>query len=563
MNSSAPIYTPVTLWQGFDASLALDTSVISEYESGGILLSEMYFSGRALASNKRPRIYGVFAMPKGAVNPPAVLVAADENTGVDYGLLKYLCGLGFAAFGFDYTGEATGKPRFTVYPEEISYANAVAAGRHKDFCDGSAKENCWYEWTAAARYALSQLKTLLPESRLGAFGMRKGSLIAWQLAAVDERISASAAIFFAGWERYRGSGSAEEIAPELDDETQRYLAGIAVESYAGYVRVPMLYLSSTNSDLTYMDRAYSTLARVPAHVPLVYSFSPRFYNLLGDGSSMNIGLFFRKYLMDEDISKPKAPKLTVENKEGSVLLRLQCDAAAELSEAGIYYCLDGSNPVERDWIRARAFKAGDGIFEASVPSSSFSVLTAYPHVTYADGFTLSGTMCGCGRSAADLPYCRIPGKVIYQGTMGEDTFVAYPLLAMSSAAEVFMTGNPVQMAEGPLGIKGVTARVGALASYKIGTEQYAAKADSLLRLDIYSAQPQKLTIIIYENKGTPSERKYRAEAELLGGEMWQPFTLSAPSFKSADNLSMKSFENISMAAFYTAVPAVYNNILWV
>ena len=74
-----------------------------------------------------------------------------------------------------------------------------------DYVDESARETCWYEWVAVARYALTFLIEQNPSvSKIGVIGIKNGANIAWQLAAVDDRVKCAVVMFGAGWSAYKG-----------------------------------------------------------------------------------------------------------------------------------------------------------------------------------------------------------------------------------------------------------------------------------------------------------------------------------------------------------------------
>ena len=64
------VYSPVTLWRGFDAlSPSFDTETVVEFENDGIELSYIYFNGVAYPDGVS-RVYGVFARRKGKKTCP-------------------------------------------------------------------------------------------------------------------------------------------------------------------------------------------------------------------------------------------------------------------------------------------------------------------------------------------------------------------------------------------------------------------------------------------------------------------------------------------------------------
>ena len=555
------MYTPVTLWADFDGDRPMELSVIRTFEQNQMSLTEVYFSGRETGGG-RPRIYAVFAHTLGAVeHAPTVVLANDCDRSVDIDIMGYFCRRGYSVLMFDYAGERE-KGRFTLYPECVSYANYARAGRHLRFAEPSAKENCFYEWTGVARYAVRAARELSGDEAVAFLGYRRGGLMAWHLAVLEPSLAACGSLFFAGWERYQGKPKFDPSGSliNMDDETRRYLAGIAVESYASFLKVPFLFLSGTNDDCTDMDRAYDTLHRVPEECELVYEFSPRLYDLLSDSAASTLDLFLERQLKGRSLALPQSCELSFEIRNKVPLLRLT--SAGKEAEVRVYYAFDTAAPVERDWKTLKIMKIGEGVYEGAIPlRGACSKVFAYANVTMENGMTQSSSFVVGDVSPLSVPPTPA-GHVIYNGLMGEDSFTCYPIEGTRRQSEIFLNQIPVRVAEGPLGIVGVTATVQSLATYKLSGSVFRGEDENLFRFDVWSKQPQTLTVFFYADKGKANEYVYRAEVKLLGGEIWQPVTLKRENFKAADGRILKSWA-VSMVAFGTERPAVFNNILWV
>ena len=554
------MYTPVTLWADFDGEQPLDLSVIRTSEQNQMSLTEVYFSGRETGGG-RPRIYAVFAHALGAdEHAPAVVLANDCDLTVDLDIMGYFCRRGYAVLMFDYAGERE-KGRFTLYPECVSYANFQRAGRHLRFAEPTARENCFYEWTGVARYAVRAAKALSGSEKIAFFGYRRGGLMAWHLAVLEPSLAACGSLFFAGWERYQGRPKFDPAGSvmDMDDEIRRYLAGIAVESYASFLKVPFLFLSGTNDDCTDMDRAYDTLHRVPEDCELIYEFSPRLYGLLSDRAAATLDLFLERQLKGRPLELPQSCELSFEIRNKVPLLRLT--SPGKEAEVKVYYAFDTVAPVERDWKSLKIMRIGEGVYEGAIPlRGACSRVFAYANVTMENGMTQSSSFAVGDISSLAAPAAA--GHVIYNGMMGEDSFTCYPVEGLKRQSDLFLSQVPVKMAEGPLGIAGVSGTVQSLATYKLSGQAFRGEDENLFRFDVWSRQPQTLTVVFYADKGKESEYVYRAEVKLLGGEIWQPVTLKKENFKAADGRILKTWA-VSMAAFLTERPAVFNNILWV
>lgn len=554
------IYTPVTLWQNFNFGLPLDISILSEYTENGIVYREVNFSGRNVNGlpgtlAQRPRIYGISAIKEGYENLPAIMIINDFSLTVDKSFLNYFAKAGYCAFMIDVGGENYNYPNFTIYPQSISYANYIKRNKTGEV-ERTAKETCWYEWTAACRYGISYLREVYPESDIGVFGIRSGGNIAWQLAAIDDRIKAACSLFAAGWKL--------SDKTELTLDMQKWLAGIATESYAIKVKVPMMYLSVSNDDYCHMDKAYDTLKRVPEDVPLLYAFSARLKNIIGYRNSKNILLFFSKFLKDKKITIPKIPKLTSNVEGGKVILKLSADTFDNVEEIDIYYAEDESNPEIRNWKSLEYVKLFEGVYQGECEIfSKQSSLFAYAVVTYSNGFTVSSNMLSIKLDSLNFNLTTKPkSPLIYNSDMGKDSFTCYDFDNEVGGIDILLEMPNTKIVAGPMGINGITTSYKALASYKIADPSFDSDEDKIFKFDVYSESAQKLDVVFIENKANQQPKMFKTQVALVGGQVWQPVEIKSDELKSEEGYILKNWKDISMFAFESDIPAVYNNILW-
>ena len=557
------LFTPVTLWEGFDYNLPLETTVLKEYSEDGIRFREVYCSGREIGES-RVRIFGLFAFPEGSTSLPCLLLLGDCDRGPDIELIKFVSSRGFCVFMPDYSGEKKNCERFTVYPQAVDYANYERCGRYLEHADTTARETCWYEWTATARYALTQAFAM-PEcgGRAAVLGFKRGGLIAWQMAAVEDRLVAAGSLFFAGWERYRGIYKYDREANlEMDDEMRRYLAGIAVESYAAFLRAPFLYLSATNDPCTDMDRAFDTLARVPQENDLLYAFSPRMYGMLDERNSRNLELFFDKYLKGAELELPPRPQLSVE-REGDELSFL-VKGAENASSVSVYCAFGQPVPAMRNWLDIPVHRQDDGSYRGTLRLGELGGrIFAYALAEYASGFTSSGNFFT--RELGEESSLPARTNVLYMSAdMDTDSFTCYLTDADRSLTSVFLSEPTVFLVKGPMKINGVSNSVGGLATYKFSDYRFRGGEDNLLRFDIYSKCAQRLKVTFFEHKGMPSERRFEAEYNLLGGEIWQPVECRPSDFKTAEGFVMPGWTHITLGVFEGSQESIaLNNLIWV
>ena len=178
------ILTPITLWNDFNDSLPVNEQIVDEWTEEKSVFRKVRLSGRSVGAS-RVNIFALFGMPSEGNSIPALLILPDCDHTADIALIRRFVQKGYAVLMPDYRGEfseSEGK-EYTVYPEEIAYANYERAGRHLDFAEPSAVETSWYEWVAVARYCVRYLRANAQISKIGVIGLKAGGDIAWQLPA--------------------------------------------------------------------------------------------------------------------------------------------------------------------------------------------------------------------------------------------------------------------------------------------------------------------------------------------------------------------------------------------
>ncbi len=167
------IITPISLWKNFNDKLEVMPVTLGERIDDGIKFEYLNFSGRDTGMG-RVTVYGVLATKEN--NPPkeCVLILLDSTEEIDEQLLAFFVKSGYNALCVDYGGEREGVERYTLYPNNIKYANAVKSARYKEFVDGAANQTCWYEWVAVGIYAGKFLREKFSTDKIGLIGMRDG-----------------------------------------------------------------------------------------------------------------------------------------------------------------------------------------------------------------------------------------------------------------------------------------------------------------------------------------------------------------------------------------------------
>ena len=154
---SANILTPLMLWKGFSVdSEPVIYSVLTKQKSD-VVIDHFYINGRSTVSGV-VRIYGVSAVPNLHQDAPVVIVFTDGRGLSEEKIATSIAKEGYRAFVINLYGKKQGKESYTIYPEDINYANFESSADNLYHVDKSVTKTCWYEWALAGRYAFNAIK---------------------------------------------------------------------------------------------------------------------------------------------------------------------------------------------------------------------------------------------------------------------------------------------------------------------------------------------------------------------------------------------------------------------
>ena len=558
------ILTPTTLWNDFDDQLPLNESVLGERDAGKVCLRTVRFAGRAVGE-ARVDIFARYAEPYEGEKFPALLILPDADRTIDDAAVLRFASLGYAVLMPDYRGSWRGAEGYTVYPEAIGYANLRESERHFDHADETAKETSWYEWVAVARYCIRYLRAQPNVGKIGVIGIRAGGDIAWQLAATCDDLSCAIPVCAGGWRAYRGVNKYGD-APELkmDDERYRFIAGIESQSYAPYVRCPILMLCSTNDELFDADRAFDTFSRIAPNCDKTFYFAARYNGHIGNTGLNDLDLFIGKYLKGREVFIPAPAEVAIEeDTDGELVARIRFDRNGEVKYCEVYMAEDMCESAMRDWVRCE-FKRKEGdeaqIFRLNAVRGAKRVF-AYAKTKYSCGFAVSSKIAV---KKIDQNYANSvePCRILYSSRNGRDSFTVARFDRGEIMADCFLENSrpPVDLVEGPFGISGVTSEYG-LKLFRINDPRYCPAENALLKFDAYAPQTTTVQITVRATKNG-KDIIYQCNLFLPGCESWTDHVLSAKDFKTDGNRPLASLRGAKYIAFYSEGRFCINNLLW-
>ncbi len=546
------ILTPKTLWDKFNDQLPLNETTLSSDTISGAVYNYVYFSGRNVGTS-RVRIYGVYAKQKNSKSD-TIVILPDVSETVDVDLVTHFAGLGFNVLMVDLRGKTENASDYTVYPDKVYYANYVNSSDTFNYVEQSAKETCWYEWCAVAKYAVSYAKNKSPNSKIGVLGINQGANVAWQLSATDKRVDASAFISGAGWLAYKSiyKHSGEEL--ELDDERCRFIAGIDAHAYAQHVKCPVFLLGCTNSNKFDVDRAVDTLQRVNNENKCWFNFSNNSKDVLDKNSLVDVELFFNKFLKNAKIKFPSLPKIKIDCDDEDFYYEVECDIISEVESVSVFSSSNDLNPAERVWFNLPLYKYtedGKYIFKRRI-YGKVDIEIAYAVVKYKSGLTLSS------KFDAQLfnvySNSKIP-SVIFSSSRLNSSFLVENVKTQVLGG-VFSVENLYNYVKGPCDIYGVSTK-NTLLTYSIKKFSEFLSENSFIKFDAYTEVPDTVTIKISCHDGF----EYLSQVVVDGSENWQNLTISFKEFKTSIGMPIKNYDQIYCLTVSSFGSVLVNNFL--
>ena len=351
---------------------------------------------------------------------------------------------------------------------------------------------------------------------------------------MDPRLKVVCAIYGCGWNRYWRNipkyGPAEKV-PGPTEADLIWNGGMEPEAYPPYIHCPVLFLSASNDNHGNMDRAYDTLARLPANVERRQAFTPRFCHHIGADFDQNLPLWMDRWLKGGP-PWPQSPAARVSlGADGVPLLTVTADKPQEVEGVAVYYAVENPRTVSRNWRNAAVTRAGEG-WQAALPvMNPDKDLFAFANVRYRSGIHLSSN------EEVVVPARLGPAKatdqastVLYDGSDGTGMWASG-----SPCTDPVPFGQvpvPIRSARGPGGRLGFTVNPYATPmTYQPGDPKWQAPAGARLSFDIATTTGETLTVTVDENYFWPGAKSYEAEVVIEGRSGWQTITLPAGNFK--------------------------------
>ena len=564
------IVSAISLWKKYNLKEPLRESVWGNEEKDGRFYCHVTYSGHAVEDGN-VRIYARFGKPSKEGIYPVILLLPDAGNAADEELMNYFIDKGYAVLMPDYSGkmqaDKEGVMR-TIYPFSLDYANYERAKGLYDLEGVDSDKTAWFEWTYVALTSVKYLKERADVGAIGVVGVKKGGEIAWQ-TMLSPDVKCGVPINAAGWYSFLNIAKfGVNFAHHLSDDHHRYIAAVEAQSYAPYVKCPVLMLCALRDGGFDCDRAYDTYSRIGNHDGNALVYSSDSGACIDPASLVDMDLFLEKNLKGREIYIPDTLNVSIKEDGEMLDILVECDKEGILDEAGIYYAEADvkTRSTYREWrcihkAAGRTVKNGKLSYRVK-PFEGATAVFVYAYAKYINGFRVMSKISS-KRLAYPNPRA-VKSRRLFSGKEMDCFSVAE--YKDYSIGGIFLEGEAVpKMSVGYGGIRGAYS-VGGVRTYKISSPKYVPEENALLEFDAYSRETQTLRVSIETAEVNTEDECYVCEVEIKGGGKWKRIILKAGDFKGdKGGRPLSNFREGSALVFHCAGEEreyAITNILW-
>ena len=564
------IVSAISLWKKFDLSNPLGASEWGIENADGMRRSHISYYGHKTEEGS-VRIYARFCRPEGDGKRPTILFLGDAGEPVNEEILTYFTQKGYAVLAPDYSGKTSSDGEGvlrTVYPASLEYGNFEKAQGLDSLRDLETDKTAWFEWTYVALYSVAYLKNREDVGEIGVVGVRKGGEIAWQVMLSPD-IKCGVPISAAGWRSFAKIAKfGDDIAHNLSDDRHRYIAAVEAQSYAPYVKCPVLMLSALHDKTFDCDRAYDTYSRIGNTDGNALAYSMESGGCIGPNGLADMDLFLEKNLKGREIYIPDTLNVSLKETEEGLLVEVECDKEGILQESGIFYAEADvkTKSAYREWRckhKVDGISVKNGKYSYVIrPFAGASAAFVFAYAKYINGFRVMSKIVSRRFSKTD------PNAVRSRNVFTDGNLECFSIAEHEdySIGGIFLERSAVpKHLVGYGDIKGAYS-IGGIRTYKISSPRFVPMENALLAFDVYSPQTQDIVVTIETAQVEKGDGSYSCTVPVKGGGKWKRIILKAADFKGGEyGYPLENFSDGSALVFDCADEELefgITNILW-
>lgn len=539
-----------SLWENYDPTAeSLETNVFKTVEKDGLIVKYMYFTGRSVNATQKTRVYGVVCYKNTNPAKQAVLYVGDYKEPINFAELEQLARKGFVAMSIDFAGRSD-NGMYTVYPDCLKYCNAADAP-DMFVINTTAKETKLYEYALNCRRAITYLEGEEKTKGVSLVTMGRGTYVGIIAMGVENRLTNGAVLFGALNINYPEStdGDAVDTADterlkrhlEYDIRRQSWTLGLAPQTYAMQVKIPVYVVNSANSNYVDIEQVNKTNARMNRDCRFLTL--PNALDYVSDKYFDSVV----RWLKGAQVPSPQTLTATTDA-NGEYCIRVQ--TSSSINKTSVWYCSNAKGRAKY-WRSARLIRDGScyhaklDLYDKENDIIAFCV---------ADREVATSTPLYYDKVTVSRP--KIVNKNIFSGNGSQY------MIRLDPVGRVLNVDLEQQLAEGYLGIVGAKGK--ALATFAICDATLCKNASLTLGLDICCNVRQKLTVLAVCGFGGADVEQFSQTIQLDGAGKWQRITIERENFRRVnDGKQIADDDVIDVIVMYAQDEFIANNIFLV
>lgn len=541
------ILTAEMLWEGYDPTAEqLETNVFKTVECDGLITKQLYFTGRTFGDGAKTRVFATVCYKNTKSIKPAVLLVGNYKQPINMRDVEQLAKNGFVTIAIDFVGR-TNKGLHTIYAPELDYCNADVAP-DMFYVGETARDTKLYEYALNCRRAITYLMREEKIKSVSLVTVDNGVYVGIIALGVDKRLTNGAILFgnmsrqFPEYDEEIDESDAESLNRHLEYDKQRqaWTLGLAPQTYAIQINIPLYIVNTANSsrvDLNVANKMANRLNHNCRYLILPNSldyFSDRYFESLV------------KWLKGAQV--PVASQLSSHiDANGDYCLKVQ--TSSSINKTSVWYC---SNPRNRAmyWRQAKLVKDGAFYIAKLDLYERHNEITAY--ALFDRDVAISTQLF---KDTVTVVKPKIVNKNIFSG-QGEQK-----LIRLDIADSWLNLPLEQQLTEGYLGIVGAKGKK--FATFAIADSSLCKNGTFTLGFDICSNFRQKMKVVGICGFGD-SNLLYCQTTELIGDGKWQRVTVDKENFRRVgDDKQISEEEIVDMIVIAAEEEIIVNNIFLV
>ena len=527
-----------TLWEGFDPSdEQLDVTVLKQENDDGIVTKSVYFTGRTLADGAKSRVYAQICYKDESKSKPAVLVVSNYSRIISVEALKDIASRGFVAMSIDFAGRRD-QGLHTLYPDQLDYCNDDVARTIFDIHD-TPRETKLFEYALNSRRAITYL---IEQEKVGSVSLLtsgKGVYVGLIVLGVENRVK-NGAILFGNLNRAYPDETPEEQADlekniAYDNRRQVWTLGLAPQTYASQIKVPVYVVNSANSP--YVDLAQASKMFLRINSDSRFLILPNTMDYLPSGYTDGV----IRWLKGEQAPARSEIKSFFDG--GDFYLRVV--TSHPLERTSLWY--GTNNGVAKHWTKATLTESDNGyvaklnLYEKECAVSAFALF---------DGdIAVSTTLFSEKVTAINV---KKAANIIFSGS-GKQI-----LIPLSVDGRWWNVNLQPTLSKGSLDIVGAKGK--ALATFAVNDKSIHTSSALTLCFDVCSPVRQQIKVTAVCKFGVANEC-YSQIKEIVAPGKWERLDFEKANFHSVkDSKQLSETKNIEMLIISADSEIIVNNI---